>query len=67
MLKGTAEVTCGDKQTQLLQNESIFIPAGEKHRLRNNTDLDIEIIEIQTGTYFGEDDIIRYEDAYGRI
>ena len=67
VLKGTAEVTCGDKQTQLLQNESIFIPAGEKHRLRNNTDLDIEIIEIQTGTYFGEDDIIRYEDAYGRI
>ena len=67
VLKGTAEVTCGDKKALLLQNESILIPAGEKHRLQNNTDLDIEIIEVQTGTYFGEDDIIRYEDAYGRI
>ena len=67
VLKGTAEVTCGDKKAQLLQNESILIPAGEKHRLQNNTDLDIEIIEGLTGTYFGEDDIIRYEDTYGRI
>ena len=67
VLKGTGIVTIGDTQSQLLQNESVFIPAGEKHRIENNTDQPLEIIEVQTGTYFGEDDITRYEDAYGRI
>tara|TARA_Y100000588_G_C13973258_1_gene803928 strand:- start:194 stop:868 length:675 start_codon:yes stop_codon:yes gene_type:complete len=67
VLKGAAEVTIGDKQSQLLQNDSVFIPAGEKHRLENKTDQALEVIEVQTGTYFGEDDITRYKDTYGRI
>ena len=67
VLKGAAEVTIGDKQSHLLQNDSVFIPAGEKHRLENKTDHALEIIEVQTGTYFGEDDITRYKDTYGRV
>ena len=47
-------------------NNSIFIPVGSKHRLENNTDAPLNIIEVQTGTYFGEDDIVRYEDDYDR-
>ena len=47
-------------------NNSIFIPVGSKHRLENNTDSPLNIIEVQTGTYFGEDDIVRYEDDYDR-
>ena len=47
-------------------NNSIFIPVGSKHRLENNTDIPLNIIEVQTGTYFGEDDIVRYEDDQDR-
>ena len=49
-----------------MNNNSIFIPVGSKHRLENNTDAPLNIIEVQTGTYFGEDDIVRLEDDYGR-
>ena len=52
---------------QLKKNESTFIPVGKKHRLENKGKKPLIIIEVQTGTYFGEDDIIRYEDVYGRI
>ncbi len=67
ILKGTAEITKGGEQFELSKNDSVFISAKEKHRIVNNADHDLEIIEVQTGTYFGEDDIIRYEDNYGRV
>ena len=66
VVKGTAEVTCGDRVITLKENESTFIPLGEKHRLSNpSTDI-LEIIEVQSGDYFGEDDIVRIDDGYGR-
>jgi mannose-1-phosphate guanylyltransferase/mannose-6-phosphate isomerase len=66
VVKGTAEVTCGDKVIILKENESTFIPLGEKHRLSNPLTEVLEIIEVQSGSYLGEDDIIRFEDKYGR-
>ncbi len=66
VVKGTAEVTCGDKVITLKENESTFIPLGEKHRLSNPSADVLEIIEVQSGTYLGEDDIIRIDDGYGR-
>jgi mannose-1-phosphate guanylyltransferase / mannose-6-phosphate isomerase len=66
VVKGTAEVTCGDKVMVLSENQSTYIPLGEVHRLHNPSDSDLEIIEVQSGNYLGEDDIIRLEDTYGR-
>jgi mannose-1-phosphate guanylyltransferase/mannose-6-phosphate isomerase len=66
VVKGTAEVTCGDKVTLLGENQSIYIPLGEVHRLANPGNIRLEIIEVQTGSYLGEDDIVRFEDTYGR-
>jgi mannose-1-phosphate guanylyltransferase/mannose-6-phosphate isomerase len=66
VVKGTAEVTCGDRVIILKENESTFIPLGEKHRLSNPSSEILEIIEVQSGNYFGEDDIVRFEDGYGR-
>lgn len=66
ILKGTAKITCGNKIFELKQNESTFIPKGEIHRLENNQKVPLEIIEVQTGSYLGEDDIIRIEDDYER-
>ena len=66
VMKGTASITKGTDKYEVPQNGSAFIPAGEKHRIENHTDDVVEIIEVQTGTYFGEDDIIRYEDKYNR-
>ncbi len=66
VVKGTAEVTCGDQVITLKENESTFIPLGEQHRLSNpSTDI-LEIIEVQSGAYLGEDDIERFKDNYGR-
>ena len=66
VVKGTAEVTCGNRVITLKENESTFIPLGEQHRLSNpSTDI-LEIIEVQSGAYLGEDDIVRIEDSYGR-
>lgn len=66
VVKGIAEVTCGDKVITLKENESTFIPLGEQHRLSNlSTDI-LEIIEVQSGAYLGEDDIVRFDDGYGR-
>lgn len=67
VIKGTAEVVNGDKTIILSKDESTFIPKLTKHRLGNPGKIDLEIIEVQTGSYFGEDDIIRYDDAYGRV
>lgn len=66
VVKGVATVVCGDSTTELTIGQSTFIPAQAKHRLQNLTEQDIEIIEVQTGTYLGEDDIIRYQDDWGR-
>jgi len=66
VVKGTAEVTCGDKVITLKENESTFIPLGEQHRLSNPSTEILEIIEVQSGSYLGEDDIVRINDGYGR-
>ena len=66
VLKGQAKVIKNDKIIVLEENQSIYIEAGDKHQLINETSSEIEIIEIQTGSYFGEDDIIRYSDIYER-
>ncbi len=66
VVKGEATVRNGDKTITLKEGEHTFIPKGNLHRLENRTDLDLELIEVQSGTYFGEDDIERLEDVYGR-
>ncbi|VAX04750.1 Mannose-1-phosphate guanylyltransferase / Mannose-6-phosphate isomerase [hydrothermal vent metagenome] len=66
VVKGTAKVTCGDKEFLLSENQSTYIPIGEKHRLENPGTMPLEIIEVQSGSYLGEDDIVRFEDRYGR-
>ena len=66
VVKGIAQVTCGVKTYQLIENQSTYIPLGEVHRLENIESIPLEIIEIQTGYYISEDDITRIEDAYGR-
>ncbi|MCW5649320.1 MAG: mannose-1-phosphate guanylyltransferase/mannose-6-phosphate isomerase [Ramlibacter sp.] len=66
VVEGTAEVTVGDKVVSLGANQSTYIPMGEKHRLANRGTSALEIIEIQSGAYLGEDDIVRFEDKYGR-
>ena len=62
-----AKVTNGDKELFINTNESTYIPAGHKHRLENPGIVDLVMIEVQSGEYLGEDDIVRYEDAYGRF
>lgn len=66
VVKGTAKVTCGEKVILLGENESTFIPLGVKHRLENPGRVPLELIEVQSGSYLGEDDIVRFEDTYGR-
>ena len=66
VIKGTAKVTRGEGVFILEENESTYIPKGVIHRLENPGKTALEIIEVQTGTYFGEDDIFRLEDEYGR-
>ena len=66
VVKGTAKVESGDKEMILIKNESTFIPLGELHRLSNPKNIPLEIIEVQSGEYLGEDDIERIEDHYGR-
>ncbi len=67
MVKGTAKVTNGDKFFLLEENQSTYIPVGVKHRLENPGKADLEMIEVQSGGYLGEDDIVRFEDHYGRL
>ncbi|ALK32938.1 mannose-1-phosphate guanylyltransferase/mannose-6-phosphate isomerase [Burkholderia plantarii] len=66
VVSGTALVTRGDEQFMLAENQSTFIPLGIAHRLENPGKLPLEIIEVQSGSYFGEDDIVRFDDIYGR-
>ena len=66
VVKGTAEITNGCKVLLLSENQSTYIPLGEVHRLANPGTIPLEIIEVQSGSYLGEDDIVRFEDTYGR-
>jgi len=66
VVRGTAKVTRGDETILLGENESTYIPLGVKHRLENPGQIPLEIIEVQSGSYLGEDDIVRFEDNYGR-
>ncbi|WP_019561193.1 mannose-1-phosphate guanylyltransferase/mannose-6-phosphate isomerase [Caldimonas manganoxidans] len=67
VVRGTAEVTCEDRTFLLTENQSTYIPLGQRHRLANPGKLPLEIIEVQSGAYLGEDDIVRFEDHYGRV
>lgn len=67
VVKGTALVTRGEEQHLLSENQSIYIPLGTTHRLENVGKTSLELIEVQTGAYLGEDDIVRLEDTYGRV
>jgi mannose-1-phosphate guanylyltransferase/mannose-6-phosphate isomerase len=66
IVRGTARVTIGDAVRILHENESIYVPSGARHRLENPGKIDLELIEVQTGSYLGEDDIVRFEDDYNR-
>ncbi len=67
VVSGTAEVTNGDQVLLLTENQSTYIPVGQVHRLANPGKVPLEIIEVQSGSYLGEDDIVRFEDTYGRV
>lgn len=66
VVSGSAKVTNGDKQFLLSENESPYIPIGVIHALENPGKVELELIEVQSGSYLGEDDIVRFEDLYGR-
>jgi mannose-1-phosphate guanylyltransferase/mannose-6-phosphate isomerase len=66
VVRGTAVVTRGDKEILLKEDESIYIPLGTLHRLYNPGKIPLEIVEVQSGSYLGEDDIVRFDDIYGR-
>lgn len=66
IVAGTATVTLGESVRELVENQSVYIPAGERHRLENKRETPILLIEVQTGAYLGEDDIVRYQDQYAR-
>ena len=66
IVRGTARVTVGDDVKILHENEFVYIPIGAPHRLENPGKIDLELIEVQTGSYLGEDDIVRIEDDYRR-
>ncbi len=66
VVKGTALVTKGEENILLTENQSTYIPLGVKHRLENPGKTDLELIELQSGSYLGEDNIVRFEDTYGR-
>ena len=66
VVSGTAKVTRGDETFLVTENQSTYIPVGTKHRLENTGAIPLEMIEVQSGSYLGEDDIVRFEDIYGR-
>ena len=66
VVSGTAKVTRGDDEIILAENQSAYIPLGVVHRLENPGKIPLELIEVQSGNYLGEDDIVRFEDKYGR-
>jgi mannose-1-phosphate guanylyltransferase/mannose-1-phosphate guanylyltransferase/mannose-6-phosphate isomerase len=66
VVSGTARVTCGESEILLTENQSTYIPLGTSHRLENPGKIDLHMIEVQSGSYLGEDDIVRFEDIYQR-
>jgi mannose-1-phosphate guanylyltransferase/mannose-6-phosphate isomerase len=66
VVSGTAEITNGDQLLLLTENQSTYIPLGAVHRLANPGSIPLEIVEVQSGSYLGEDDIVRLQDTYGR-
>ncbi|MDB5511486.1 MAG: cpsB [Enterovirga sp.] len=66
VVRGSAQITCGERVFMLYENQSTYIPQGETHRLENPGKIPLEMIEVQSGSYLGEDDIVRVEDVYGR-
>ncbi len=66
ILKGVGLVTQDDVETKVIPNSHVFIPKGQKHRIHNTGKEALDFIEVQTGSYFGEDDIVRYEDDFNR-
>ena len=66
VVRGAAEVTLNDKVRSCTRTNSIYLPIGSIHRLANPGKIDVELIEVQTGSYFGEDDIVRIDDVYNR-
>jgi mannose-1-phosphate guanylyltransferase/mannose-6-phosphate isomerase len=67
VVRGTARITCGETVKLLAENESTYIPIGVTHRLENPGKMPLDIIEVQSGSYLGEDDIVRFEDVYQRV
>jgi len=67
VISGTAQVTRGEETVELRPNQSTYIPVGVKHRLANLGTAPLEIVEVQCGSYVGEDDIERFSDVYGRV
>ncbi len=67
VIRGEARVRLGEREFTLRAGESTFVPAGTLHRLENTGEEEVHLVEVQTGDYFGEDDIVRYEDVYGRV
>lgn len=67
VVQGSARITCGERVFMLYENQSAYIPQGETHRLENPGKIPLEMIEVQSGSYLGEDDIVRTEDEYGRV
>jgi len=67
VVRGTAKITRGKEEFMLSENQSTYIPLGEMHRLENPGSIDLELIEVQSGSYLGEDDIVRVDDEYGRV
>jgi mannose-1-phosphate guanylyltransferase len=66
VVSGTARVTLNGQERLLTENESIYLPVGSVHALENPGKIPLELIEVQVGSYLGEDDIVRFEDRYGR-
>jgi mannose-1-phosphate guanylyltransferase/mannose-6-phosphate isomerase len=66
VVQGTARITCNEKTFLLSENESTYIPIGAQHRIENPGKVPLHIVEVQSGSYLGEDDIVRFEDNYGR-
>ena len=66
VVAGTATVVINEREKQVSTNESVYINVGDKHRLANDTDQSLVVIEVQTGSYLGEDDIVRYQDDFSR-
>ena len=66
VVSGTARVTIGDDVRLVDENQSVYVPVGARHRMENPGKIPLTLIEVQSGSYLGEDDIVRFEDTYGR-